>query len=145
MCCSLTWSLTFSIVLYSLTFILSTSPCLEAFEFAVPTRVCLFDGPLMVGLRWYIQHVTLTCTLIFLLSLCIIFFQTLSNLYIVPFMCNPLQRSLETHFFKNHASRGHPRPFTVINSADLTLTLYTELSQTDGALRNQFLFSHWKT
>ena len=38
-----------------------------------------------------------------------------------------------------------PRPFTVINSADLTLTLYTELSQTDGALRNQFLFSHWKT
>ena len=38
-----------------------------------------------------------------------------------------------------------PRPFTVINSADLTLTLYAELRQTDAALRGQFLFSHWKS
>ena len=123
MCCSLTWSLTFSIVLYSLTFILSTSPCLEAFEFAVPTRVCLFDGPLMVGLRWYIQHVTLTCTLIFLLSLCIIFFQTLSNLYMVPFMCNPLQRSLETHFFKNHATELICKTETDLNISKTNLWL----------------------
>ena len=51
MCFAVQQSLPFPVVLYSLTFIFSTSPCLEAFEFAIPTGVCLFDKPLMDGLR----------------------------------------------------------------------------------------------